>query len=745
MNVEPTYAEKIRRLPWAIANIALNSIFAQITFGGPIFLLFLDELGLPKTSIGFLLSLFPFCGLLALVMAPAVARYGFKRTFITFYGARKFVLVSLLLTPWILSTFGPQVTFFFVAVIILVFAVFRAIAETGYNPWFQEFVPNAIRGRYSALSNIATSLASAVALIGASLVIGASTGLDRFMILLVAGVLFGLISIGCAFFIPGGTPIRTADSFTHGTRFRETLDALHNHDFFVYLCGIAVLTIGSAPLVFVPLLMKEQVGMHDGTIVLLSSVTMVGGLLSSYLWSWAADRWGSKPVMLLSLSLSSLIPLAWLIVPQHSPFSIPMALAVALLAGSTSAGWSVGSVRLLFNNIVPSEKKTDYLSINYAWAGLMGGIGPLLAGGALDLFKANGGRLFGVAFDAYTPLFLLSFILSAASLLLFRSVRDYSAITTRALAGMLLRGNPLRAAGSLIQYRRARGEADRIWITERMGAAKSPLTVDELLDAIADPSFNVRHEAIVAIARMRPDERLLNALTDVLNSNEPDLSISAAWALGRLGDKRAIEPLREALGSRYPLIQARSARALATLGDYDIIPVLLERLATEPDNGVRIAYASALGALRSKDAVKNTLALLNATRGQDPRMELALALARIASQAENFVVLARQVRVDAGTALSDAALALKRFTPPQSLNGRYSALCDECADAFAKENLAHGVMSLAMLVCALPLDSFSPVHAAILNECADRLNEFGSARLEYALLALHTLYAAFSK
>src|SRR5450759_1629762 len=63
MNTEPSNTVRTRRLPWSIANVTLNSVFAQITFGGPIFILFLDHLGLPKSSIGFLLSLFPFCGL----------------------------------------------------------------------------------------------------------------------------------------------------------------------------------------------------------------------------------------------------------------------------------------------------------------------------------------------------------------------------------------------------------------------------------------------------------------------------------------------------------------------------------------------------------------------------------------------------------------------------------------------------------------------------------------------------------
>ena len=68
---ELTDEQKIRRLPWFYGHNVCNSIFCQLTFFGPVFVLFLSELGLPKVQIGFLLSLLPFCGLLALFIAPA--------------------------------------------------------------------------------------------------------------------------------------------------------------------------------------------------------------------------------------------------------------------------------------------------------------------------------------------------------------------------------------------------------------------------------------------------------------------------------------------------------------------------------------------------------------------------------------------------------------------------------------------------------------------------------------------------
>ena len=87
----PTTTEKMRGLPWSLAANAANSVFAQFTFFGSVFVLFLSELSISNTQIGFLLSLFPFMGLVALFIAPTVARFGYKRTYITFWGLRKHV------------------------------------------------------------------------------------------------------------------------------------------------------------------------------------------------------------------------------------------------------------------------------------------------------------------------------------------------------------------------------------------------------------------------------------------------------------------------------------------------------------------------------------------------------------------------------------------------------------------------------------------------------------------------------
>ncbi|MCB0184759.1 MAG: hypothetical protein KDE31_10860, partial [Caldilineaceae bacterium] len=72
----PTMIDKLRGLRWSVTLNATNTVFTQFTYFGSAFVIFLDQLGLSKSDIGFVLSLIPFSNLLAILIAPATARYG---------------------------------------------------------------------------------------------------------------------------------------------------------------------------------------------------------------------------------------------------------------------------------------------------------------------------------------------------------------------------------------------------------------------------------------------------------------------------------------------------------------------------------------------------------------------------------------------------------------------------------------------------------------------------------------------
>ncbi|MGD8738542.1 MAG: MFS transporter, partial [Anaerolineae bacterium] len=718
---------------------------AQFTFFGSIFVLYLNQIGLDKGQIGGLLSLLPFFGIVAVFVASSLARIGYKRVFVATFSARTTTAILLLLAPWVLLQFGQQAVLAFIVVAVAAFALFRAIGFTAYYPWLQEQVPDSVRGKYTAIKNALASLTALVAMLGAGYVLGPDPDLGRFMVIISVGIVSGALSVWASTKIPGGAPV-AADS-DEGSSWLEMVRAVRDPNFVRFLAGIGLVTLSTTPLVsFVPLFMKEQVGLSADQVVWLETGILVGGLVSSYLWGWLADRYGSKPVMISGAYFLPLLPLAWLLMPRGVTWSLYIALIIAVGQGFANTGWTIGSGRLLFVRVVPSENKTAYLALYYAWMGIIGGLGQLMGGWLVDWTSGLGGEWWIFSLDPYTPLFVLGILLPLFGLLLFRRVKADSVVTTRQFAGMFLRGNPFLAMESLVRYHRARDERATVAMTERLGSTRSPLTVEELIEALHDPRFFVRFEAIVSIARRGPDPRLTEALIETLGGNDPALSTVAAWGLGRIGDEQALEALRRGLSSRYRSVQAHCARSLGSLGDTTVGPLLLERLVPETDVGLQMAFAAALGQLGVTEAVVPLLGLQAASDNAEARIEFTLALARLAGEEHDFIQLQRRADAEPGTALSQATSALKDKLERSSLS--YAAIeaeLDQAAGALAQEDLGRGLGLLASALQSFPDDQLQGPCGMIATACASRLGQLRAERLEYALLALHAFDCVISR
>lgn len=417
-----TDSEKIRRLPWALAHIAANAVFAQLVFTGPVFVLFLTELGLDKAQVGLLLALFPLAGVVAPFIAPLVARVGYKRVFMSLWGMRKLVAACLILTPWVAGRVGPEGTLRFVAAVLAVFALCRAIAETALFPWLREFVPDRVRGRFVAVDSILSTLFGFAAVSLAGYVIARTPGLTGFTRLIGVGVVFGLLCVVAAAFIPGGAPIpreRTA-----GLAARAVFATLRDRSFGRFLAGLGLMALGVVPLTsFLPLFARERIGLAQANVILLQNALLAGGLLFGYLWGLAADRRGSKPVMLAGVAGAALLPALWLAVPGQSAWSFPLALAIAFLTGIVAPAWAIGSTRFLFIDVAPADGAERYMAAYYAWAGLTGAFGAMLAGRVLESLQSLS-QMGGPALDPYGLLFAAGVVFSLASLALLAQIRS---------------------------------------------------------------------------------------------------------------------------------------------------------------------------------------------------------------------------------------------------------------------------------------------------------------------------------
>jgi len=739
-SLEPTTLEKIRGLPWVLAKNASLAVHARFLFFGSSFVLFLNQVGFNKTQIGALLSLLPFLGLVAIFAAPWVAQRGVKRVYLTFFGSRNFFIFLLLFSPSIYLRWGMTIAFYYIAGSMACYGLFRAIGETGHYPWQQEYIPDDIRGKFSATANIITNVARLIAVSFAAYVVGLSDNLERFLLLFALGGIFGLSAVWAASRIPGGVP--NPEVASKRPDFKGMAQSLKDRSFVSFLFGVGMLTLINLPIFsFVPLFMREKVGLSAGNVVWLQTGVLIASMGTGYIWGWAADRYGSKPVMLSGVIAKAILPMFWLVIPRGTSSSFIIALLIAFWQGFAAQGWWIGHTRLLFVRVVPPAQKTAYMAVYYAWIGVLGGASRMISGALLDRFAGLSRQVGFLQIDAYTILFVAGIVLPLVSLLIFRTVRADGPVSLGEFAGKFVHGNIFVAVESIIRYQLARDEDAAVTATERLGQAQSPLNVEELLETLEDPRFNVRFEAIISIARHGPDERLIAALVKVLHHSEPSLGVVAAWALGRLGDPQALDALRKGLEAPYRSIRAHCARALGTLGDKTVAQKLIAVMETETDLGLLTAYGSALGKLQIRTAVPTLLALLARCPDTEMQQTIALAIGRIVGDEHNFIQLLRQANsADPGTAIAQALLALKDEVSDLE-NNEVSLMeaFEKSSEAFAQSDLIPGMVHLQELIIALPKEGFDEVCAEILSACCTQMDQRGEDRLEYIVLALHTM------
>ena len=737
---EPTTVEKLNKIPFAIGFEASNAVFVHLVYFGSAFVLFLNALGFSKSRIGFLLSLLPFLVLASLFSRPIINRLGNKRTFLVFWTSRTLVTTGLLAIPLVLSLWGVQVAFYTVAAVTASFAILKAIGQTGLLPWQQEYIPNQIRGKFSAYANIATSITGLLSMLFSGFVLDRIEGLNGYTLLFCVGLFFALVGIGFSVSIPGGAPkpVDKRQKRSVVTIFKP----LRDRQLLAFLAGSALVTLSAGPLgSFLPLYMDEKIGLSTGNIVYLGVATLFGGILSGYFWGWAADRYGSRPVMLFGLLLKAVYPVLIFVIPHHTPVSMAIALAIYFYGGVVTMGWTIGSSRLLFTNIVPRDQAPDYSAIYHSWLGLAGGISALAGGWILDTLSGYQRTILNLTLDSYTILFGSGIALAVTAILFLRRIKDEPSISVGDFAGLFYHGKPLMAMESMIRFHRTIDEPAVIAATERLGQSHSPLTIDELLEALADPRFLVRFEALVSIGRHGPDERLRLALVKILNGADPAMSVIAAWALGRMRDPMSLEPLRSALDSPYRSVRAHAARSLAGLQDLESISFIADHLKKESDPGLKSVYAICLARLDDSSIIPDILGLLRESKDEINRNELALALARLIGRERVFIQLTRKLRQDPGTTLYQAFSPLSTtisatLNKPEELD-----LINKSAHALARNNLAQGLEAFAHLLKALPETRISEKYRPILAECHKQIHKHREKRLEYTILALLLLQA----
>ena len=431
---------------------ALATIFSNIT-GGVLLINFLLELGATPVEIGLLSSIPLLVNFLQPLGAYLADRTSSRNWYIlSIFGPSRLLWLILVggIAWFCCSNTEPQHLLTWTLGIILVTNILGALGGCAWFSWMAALVPPRLRGRYFGFRNSVASLTNllSVPLLGFAVSAWPGGAIQGYGVLLALGVVIGLISLACQFWmvdvnpqishLADASPQHQENLFSHQPKKFSILKDINFLKFLLY-CGLWTFAMNlTAP--FFNLYMLKNLGLDLSTVTIYTSLIAGANLVMLVFWGKLADRVGNRPLLLLVGVLIAVTPLLWLGVGADAVSVWVWLPLIQLVTGGFGA-----AVDLCNSNIqmemAPMDRPSQYFAIAAAVTGVCGGLGST-TGGFLAQLDIIGGL---------PGLFALSAALRLIALLPLVFVREPRSKPVAHVVGKIL---PFKPKSALVSAQR---------------------------------------------------------------------------------------------------------------------------------------------------------------------------------------------------------------------------------------------------------------------------------------------------
>lgn len=426
-------------LDLAIFAVCIGSLFTVITgFPGasPIFTAYLKELGLNDKLYGAILTIPQFTILVQIPFSVYLARHGgIKRLSILSWLILKPLFVLLGVVPLLTGGLTPAVSILLAVAVMFFGSCLLWISDIGLNTWFGSMIPPVCKGSYFGTRQRMITLFN----VGFALLLAALLPLLRGNPYKYA-ILFTLASVSGIFDALSYLRIRPPEqsfqpldrSGFSPVKLRTFLEPFRDKNYrpFLFFSIVWYFSLSLAGPYF-NVYMLNTLGMTlSAQTIYAQIIPGVAIFLFISRMGRLNDRYGNRPVLLVSCLFVCLTPLVWLFVTPGTIFLIAL---VNITGGifATTIDLSVMNMAIFFAS---PDKRSVYLSTRSISTILFGVVPAMLIGGALSDFLSPLLDGHGIPFvlgqelNAFHILLMISIILRLVSSLVFaRRIREVTA------------------------------------------------------------------------------------------------------------------------------------------------------------------------------------------------------------------------------------------------------------------------------------------------------------------------------
>lgn len=412
-----TVKQKLYALRVSIYEGIFANIYANLT--GSIFLpAFALALGANNLHIGILASVPFFANIGQLAGGYLVERYNQKKLFaILFSFVSRSLWLPIIITSLVLEK-NPGLVLKILIFLVIGSSLFGAKSGVSWLSWMAGLVPDEIRGRYFGLRNSLLGAANVLFSILAGLFLDwfkhhypDHPHLRAFEIVFLFAVCCGLFSAFLLIRQPEPALVNYKKE-----KFKELVFAPLRHQQFRKFMSFAVpwsfVVNMASPFFVVYMLNNLHVSYTFAALMMVSSA--FADFIGMSIWGHLSDRFGNKPIIILSTIVTTILPLVWLLTSDSKYVVLIFIPLLHLLGGFFWAGYNLCSVNLVFR-MVPAFGNSIYFALWNTFNGAAAGLGALTGGIIVKNWHLVGPSLSLPDGSEYKVIFLISGMLRLLS------------------------------------------------------------------------------------------------------------------------------------------------------------------------------------------------------------------------------------------------------------------------------------------------------------------------------------------